>query len=113
MPGTGGPSPSGHPGLATRYRDILLDQARRSLAEARSTARERQAALEISDELRTGYPIGTLADESRQAELLVLGDRGMNRVEGLLLGSVGVALAAHAACPVVVLKSRNPVRTAF
>jgi hypothetical protein len=110
MPGTGGPSPSGHPGLATRYRDILLDQARRSLAEARSTARERQAALEISDELRT---IGTLADESRQAELLVLGDRGMNRVEGLLLGSVGVALAAHAACPVVVLKSRNPVRTSF
>jgi hypothetical protein len=83
------------------------------LAEARSTARERQAALEISDELRTGYPIGTLADESRQAELLVLGDRGMNRVEGLLLGSVGVALAAHAACPVVVLKSRNPVRTSF
>jgi hypothetical protein len=55
----------GHPGLATRYRNILLDQARRSLAEALSTARERQAALEISDELRTGYPIGTLADESR------------------------------------------------
>ena len=98
----------GHPGLRNRYRDILLDRARRSLAEALSTARERQAALEISDELRIGYPIGTLADESRRAELLVLGDRGMTRVEGLLLGSVGVALAAHAACPVVVVRGPEP-----
>ena len=98
----------GHPGLGTRYRDILLDQSRRSLATARSTARERQPELRDPHELRIGYPIGTLADEARRAELLVVGDRGLNRVEGLLVGSVGVAMAAHAACPVVVVRGPEP-----
>ena len=70
--------------------------------------RSGRPALEITDELRIGYPIGTLADEARRAQLLVVGDRGLTRVEGLLLGSVGVALAAHAACPVVVVRGPEP-----
>ena len=94
----------GQPGLGTRYRDILLDQSRRALAAAVDTARGRQPELALSHELRIGYPIGTLADEARRAQLLVVGDRGLNRVEGLLVGSVGVALASHAACAVVVVR---------
>jgi nucleotide-binding universal stress UspA family protein len=35
---------------------------------------------------------------------LVLGDRGLGGVAGLVLGSVAVALAAHGACPVVVVR---------
>jgi nucleotide-binding universal stress UspA family protein len=94
----------GHPGLGPRYRDILLDQSRRALAAAVEAATERQPELDISHELRIGFPIGTLAEEARRAQLLVVGDRGLNRVEGLLLGSVGVAMATHAACPVVVVR---------
>jgi nucleotide-binding universal stress UspA family protein len=41
---------------------------------------------------------------------MVLGSRGRGQVEGLLAGSVTVALAAHAACPVVVVRGdeRDP-----
>jgi nucleotide-binding universal stress UspA family protein len=99
---------AGHSGLSARYRDTLLDQSRRALATAvdaaMATATERRPELDISSELRVGHPIGTLADEARRAQLLVVGDRGLNRVEGLLLGSVGVAMTAHAACPVVVVR---------
>jgi len=98
----------GLPRLGTRYRDILFDQSRRALETAVSTARERQPELELSQELRIGYPIGTLADEARRAQLLVVGDRGLGRVEGVLVGSVGVALAAHAQCPVVVVRGPEP-----
>jgi nucleotide-binding universal stress UspA family protein len=98
----------GYPGLNIHYRDVLLDEYRRALATAVETARGRQPELELSHELRIGQPIGALADEARRAQLLVVGDRGLNRVEGLLVGSVGVAMATHAACPVVVV--RGPER---
>ena len=39
---------------------------------------------------------------------MVVGDRGASRLEGLLVGSVTVALTAHAECPVVVV--RGPER---
>jgi nucleotide-binding universal stress UspA family protein len=98
----------GYPGLNIRYRDVLLDEYRRALATAVETARERQPELELAHELRIGQPIGILADEARRAQLLVVGDRGLNRVEGLLVGSVGVAMATQAECPVVVV--RGPER---
>lgn len=94
----------GVPGLGTQYRDILLEQSRKALAKAVTVAAERQPALEVSHELRTGFPIGTLADEARRARLMVVGDRGLNSVTGLLAGSVAVALAAHGACPTVVVR---------
>jgi nucleotide-binding universal stress UspA family protein len=47
--------------------------------------------------------------ESRRAQLLVLGHRGLGGVIGLLLGSVTVALAACAACPVVVVRGARPL----
>lgn len=50
-----------------------------------------------------------LEAESGRAQLLVLGHRGLGGVTGLLLGSVTVALAAHAACPVVVVRGAHPL----
>jgi nucleotide-binding universal stress UspA family protein len=97
----------GMSGLGARYRDILLDQSRRALAKAVTVAAERHPELEVSQELRTGFPIGTLADEASRARLMVVGDRGSNSVSGLLAGSVAVALAAHAACPVVVVRGEE------
>ena len=61
-------------------------------------------------QLIVGSPIQVLAAEAERAQLLVIGDRGLSRVEGLLVGSVAIALAAHAACPVVVVRGdeRDP-----
>jgi nucleotide-binding universal stress UspA family protein len=98
----------GYPGLRAQYRDVLLEQSRSALAAAAALAADRQPELDVSSELRVGFPIGILAEEARRAALLVVGDRGLNRVEGLLLGSVAAALAAHADCPVVVVRGAQP-----
>jgi hypothetical protein len=42
--------------------------------------------------------------QAERADLLVVGSRGHGGIFGALLGSVSQYLAAHAACPVVVIK---------
>jgi nucleotide-binding universal stress UspA family protein len=44
-----------------------------------------------------------LVDESRNADLLIVGSRGLGGFAGLLLGSVSQQCAHHAACPVVIV----------
>jgi nucleotide-binding universal stress UspA family protein len=96
--------PIGHVGLGDSYREIMHGVARRQLAEAVELAEQAQPALEVQSQLVVGFPIPVLTAVARQAELVVIGDRGLGGVTGLLLGSVAVALAAHAACPVVVVR---------
>ncbi len=96
----------GHPGLGERYREEMEAVARRDLAAAEELTGV--ADVPVTAELRVGFPIGTLAEEARRAQLLVVGSRGRGGVAGLLLGSVSAALAALAACPVVVVREDAP-----
>ena len=57
--------------------------------------------------LREGDAARVLLDESRDADLLVLGSRGLGGFKGLMLGSVGQQCAAHAVCPVTIVHSPN------
>lgn len=57
----------------------------------------------VETRLVQGHPRRTLIEESRTADLLVLGRRGHGGFGGLLLGSVSSALVAHAHCPVLVV----------
>jgi nucleotide-binding universal stress UspA family protein len=102
------------PGIEDSYRDTLLARAREQLAEAGRVAEAEGAGIEIELQLIEGSPMQVLGSEADRAQLLVLGDRGLTRVEGLLVGSVAVGLAAHAACPVVVVRGdeRSPSETA-
>lgn len=57
----------------------------------------------VETRLVQGHPRRVLLDESKTADLLVLGRRGHGGFGGLLLGSVSSALVAHAHCPVLVV----------
>lgn len=101
----------GQPGLDERHGDILLEQVRKALAEAVRVATEQHPELEVCQQLTLGLPINVLAAEARRAQLVVVGDRGLSRVGRLLVGSVAVALASQAACPIVVVRGRQPPAT--
>jgi nucleotide-binding universal stress UspA family protein len=100
-------APYGHPGLGPSIEraEDLERAARQVLEDAVEVARRSAPDLEITSNLVVGRPVKVLTDEARSAQLLVLGSRGLGGVSGLLLGSVAVGAAVHAACPVVVVRS--------
>ncbi|PCC42233.1 universal stress protein [Brevibacterium aurantiacum] len=53
---------------------------------------------------------GALVDNSKNADLAVIGARGRGGFAGRLLGSVALAMPAHAHCPTVVIPSTWPER---
>jgi nucleotide-binding universal stress UspA family protein len=59
------------------------------------------APIAVEDE-----PARALVDASRDADLLVVGSHG-HGLSGLLLGSVSLECAQHAACPVVIFRDRG------
>lgn len=102
------------PGSEARYRDTLLEHARTHLGDAVEAAEREQPDIDVEQQLVVGNPIDVLGAEAERAHVMVLGDRGLSRIEGLLAGSVSSALAAHAPCPVVVVRGteREPSQTA-
>ncbi|WP_030800262.1 universal stress protein [Streptomyces sp. NRRL S-337] len=67
-------------------------------------ARCRNADVETVSEVLPEEAVDALLREAHYAYALVLGSRGRGEVLGRLLGSVGVAVAARAPCPVVVVR---------
>jgi nucleotide-binding universal stress UspA family protein len=64
----------------------------------------------IERRVSEGSPATVLVDESRDADLLVVGSRGHGGFAGLLLGSVSQQCAHHAACPVVIVRASSKER---
>ena len=97
-----------HPtGWVARYRDEMLDVSRRQVARAVRIAADTRPDVEAESQVAIGAAIEVLSSEARRAQLLVLGDRGLGEVAGLVLGSVAVSLAARGACPVVVVRGER------
>ncbi len=60
--------------------------------------------LEVTTAVVEGPAARALIEESRTSDLVVVGTRGHGGFSGMLLGSVSRHVAAHAACPVAVVK---------
>jgi len=56
----------------------------------------------LSTLIAPGGAARVLCDESQNADLLVVGARGLGGFRGLLLGSVTHQVVAHSACPVLI-----------
>ena len=102
----------GDPGLGVDPRAVVRDVVLGHLDVAAREAVHVAGNLSVERVEVTGFPERVLEAESRRAELVVVGDRGLGGFTGLLIGSVGVALAAHAACPVVVVRGAEPDQAA-
>jgi nucleotide-binding universal stress UspA family protein len=81
-----------------------LEQAARDrLGRALEEARDLAADVETDTVVREGLPAQVLLEEAHDADLLVVGSRGLGGFRGLLLGSVGQQCAHHAPCPLVIV----------
>lgn len=78
--------------------------ARRLLQRAVEQLRTADPDLPVSTALVDGHAAATLVDRSRDASLLVVGHRGSGGFAELQAGSVAVHTAAHALCPVLVVR---------
>jgi nucleotide-binding universal stress UspA family protein len=89
--------------LQANYEELLVQ----TVADA-----PHQPGVPVETRVISGEPIDVLVEESRDAQLLVVGSRGKSLFKGVLLGSVSQACAARAVCPVVVVKQPHPENSA-
>jgi nucleotide-binding universal stress UspA family protein len=100
-------------GWTARDRPRQLAAARRELTSCLSAAFGSAVAgeggwtvdgLSVRAELRQGSPGPVLCAAATGADQLIVGVRGRSATAGLLLGSVSQHVAAHAPCPVTVVR---------
>ncbi|MFJ4201153.1 universal stress protein [Streptomyces sviceus] len=77
------------------------------LREVRVSLTHRHPGLLVTADHLTGRPATALAEAGREAEVLVLGSRGLGRAAGYLLGSVASAVLARAEGPVVLVRAAD------
>ncbi|MFH9826361.1 universal stress protein [Streptomyces bobili] len=94
-----GVAPSG--GVEPASEEVLADDLVGSAAER---ARRRNPEVKVSAEVVPQEAASALLSEGHNASALVTGSRGRGQLTGLLLGSVSLAVAARAHCPVIVVR---------
>lgn len=65
------------------------------------------AAAAITADVVHGHPSNVLVAASKEADLLVVGNRGHSTVTGMLLGSVSQPCVHHTECPVMVVRGAS------
>ncbi|MFI0508963.1 nucleotide-binding universal stress UspA family protein [Streptomyces canus] len=73
--------------------------------EAVEGLRLRHPGVEITMQQLSGGSADALVKAAEDAELLALGTRGLSGVGGFMIGSVGLAVVAHAGRPVVLVRA--------
>ncbi len=109
-------TPSETAGAVMRDAQRQSDQ-RRTEARRHAEGRLKQIVAGVDDDLQgleveqsaigEEHPAAALVRLSQNADLLVVGSRGMGGFGGLLLGSVSQQCVNHAVCPVLVVRPKR------
>ncbi|MEV4733076.1 universal stress protein [Saccharopolyspora sp. NPDC049426] len=82
----------------------LQKQGQEALDSALASVKPDFQSVDIRPKLIRGQVIDEFVKLSKQADLLVVGDKGHGAFTGMLVGSVAVKIVHHAACPVTVVR---------
>ena len=83
------------------YNADMLKKAKELLEEAKTLV---DPSAKCEARLIEGSPTEVLIEESKEADLVVMGSRGLNPIKKIFLGSVSDALLRHAECSVLLYK---------
>lgn len=83
--------------------DAVRVRAEQVADDAAAAAKRLQASLEVEAAAGAGQPADVLLAQGADAELIVVGRRGLGGFRSLLLGSVSQQVVHYATCPVVVV----------
>jgi nucleotide-binding universal stress UspA family protein len=78
--------------------------AKQQQADALATVLGVEPSRRVDQEILEGHPAQLLVTAAEGADLVVVGSRGHGGFVGMLLGSVSQHVAAHAPCPVLVVR---------
>ncbi len=88
--------------------DDLVGRRKMTGQKIMEVAREHlgEIAAKVEEDLLEGPAAETIlsAAETRKADLIVLGTRGMGSLKGLVFGSVSTKVSQYALCPVMVVR---------
>ncbi|WP_410622929.1 universal stress protein [Amycolatopsis sp. cmx-8-4] len=88
--------------------DALEANERELLAERLAGWQEKYPDVTVRRVVARDHPVRCLLDHSADAQLLVVGSRGLGGFSGMLTGSTSQALIHHATCPLLVVQSPTP-----
>jgi nucleotide-binding universal stress UspA family protein len=94
--------------LPPDFLQTVKDEAQRSLS--RYGDRLRSRGVSVPEEVvREGYPATVIEEvaELRDADLIVIGSRGLSGLKHLLLGSIAERVVQKAHCPVLTVKRHD------
>jgi len=93
----------GHVPHSPRYTGRHPASPEESLRAARERVGASSPSVEVTEEAASGAPPAVLLETAREADMVVVGSRGLGALTGFVLGSVGLSVISHATGPVVVV----------
>ncbi len=95
-------NPADYEVLARQSADAIVEEVLQAVVGADGQPMGDDAP-KLLTEVRHGHPGRILIEMSEDADMIVVGSRGLGGFRGLLLGSVSTYVVHHAKCPVVVV----------
>jgi nucleotide-binding universal stress UspA family protein len=99
------PVPEDYVGQRDRRAEQVVNDAMRVVAHSVSGIRD----IAVEHRTISGPAVPALVDISKDADMIVVGRRGLGGVQGLLLGSVSSGLMHHSHCPVALIHNDAPL----